>query len=90
MARRNSYDDYVRGLRMVGLYHGYGAAHPVRSLDDYLLAQEVVESLESAVIGAGRNTYKNTKERAARARQFFERIPRPHCYLGHKGCNGHV
>lgn len=71
-----SYKTYVRGLRMIEA-HGYDVLRPCRTLADWGLAYTIVESLESAAIGAGANTWREAKERARRARHVFSMLPVP-------------
>lgn len=72
----SGYAEYERGLSFIAA-HGYEPLREVRTRADWNLAHETLASLESAVIGAGRNTYAETRDRAERARAVFRQLPEP-------------
>jgi len=71
-----TYENYVRGLRMIEA-HGYDVLRPCRTRSDWELAHNALHSLQGAVIGAGYNTFREAEERYRRARAVFKSLPRP-------------
>ena len=69
-----SYNSYVRGMRLLGEGH---APLTIETREDYELAERTLESLRSAAIGAGSNTWRTAKDRYEQARKAFRAAPTP-------------
>lgn len=72
-----SYEDYARGLELLGdVPHLHPRPLPV-DRTDYNRAFRALDSLRSSMVGAGRNTYDRARERYKAARRVYLTLPRP-------------
>jgi hypothetical protein len=66
-----SYNRYLKGL------HFLEGGETPETRAEYALAERTLASLRGAVIGAGANTWRSTKDRYERARKRFREFPTP-------------